>query len=137
MIRKYITKSFSKCKASNSFLLTYKLALKRQAHEMKAVRKSSHSHTRLGGVEKSNREDFLTADEDSRLTWTDTQTQHPSELLGTRQKEAAPLLWDQRLPPTHNKTKGLIPSVNTQHISKQTSRGAGLWLSFCPHKVDS
>ena len=87
MIRKYITKSFSKCKAPNSFLLTYKLAFKRQAHEMKAVRKSVIPHTRLGGVEKSNREDFLTADEDSRLTGTDIQTQHPSELLGTRQKE--------------------------------------------------
>ena len=54
---------------------------------MKAVRKSVIPHTRLGGVEKSNREDFLTADEDSRLTGTDIQTQHPPELLGTRQKE--------------------------------------------------
>lgn len=65
------------------------------------------------------------------------QTQHPSEPLGTRQKEATTLLWDQRLPLTHNKTKRLTPSVNTQHISKQTSRCAGLWLSFCSHKVDS
>lgn len=52
-------------------------------------------HTRLGGVEKSNREDFLTADEDSRLVGTDVQTQHPSELLGTRQKDLGRSPWDQ------------------------------------------
>lgn len=74
MIRKYFTKSFSKYKASNTFLLTYKLAFKRKAQEMKAVRKSRHSSHKAGRGWKSNREDFLTADEDSRLTGTDVQT---------------------------------------------------------------
>lgn len=55
----------------------------------------------MGGVEKSNREDFLTADEDSRLTGTDIQTQHPSELLGTRQKEIA-------LPPPSSRTSDFL-----------------------------